>query len=183
MEEDDTTTSPNINAVESFINASMTSLNDTFFLPRITQNDESLLSPAPCLQSATPHNVINCKISEEVINAIRKQVLQDVQVGFNNKAVEFFHQVEDKLENIVDLKLNGSSYTNLQPARPPCRGNCNALDEKLKCFDERYDDFIDKYGKFNRSNDKKETLIETLENEILSVKADIVSLDQGLKHM
>ena len=61
--------------------------------------------------------------------------------------------------------------------------NCDALDEKLKCFNQRYEDFIDKYGKFNRTNDKKETIIETLENEILSVKADIVSLDKELKHM
>ena len=115
------TASPNVNAVESFINASMTSLNESFFLPRITQNDESLLSPAPCLQSTTPHNVADLNISENAINAIRNRVLQDMQISFNNKAVEFFQKFENQLENIVEMKLNGSTYTNLQPTRPPCQ--------------------------------------------------------------
>ena len=161
----------------------MTSLNETFFLPRITQNDESLLSPAPCLQSSAPHNVADLNIDENIINAIRDRVLQDVQVTFKDQAVQFFQQVEHQLENIVEMKMNGSTYTTLQLTRPPCQCNCVALDEKLNSFDTRYDEFIDKYDKFNCANDKKETLLETLNDEILAVKADIKALDKGLKQL
>ena len=183
MDEHSMIASPNGDAVSSFINASMASLNESFFLPRITQNDESLLSPAPCLQSSAPHDTADLIISENVINAIRNRVMQDAQVTFTNKAVEFFQQFESQIESFVDMKMNGSTYSKPQQTNAPCQGNCGALDEKLKKFDERYDDFIDKYTKFNRANDKKETLIETLNDEILAVKADIKALDEGLKHL
>ena len=48
--------SPSGKVMESFIDDSITSMNETFFLPRITQNDESLLSPE--VHSPAPSNML-----------------------------------------------------------------------------------------------------------------------------
>ena len=50
-------------------------------------------------------------------------------------------------------------------------------------FDERYEDFIDKFDKFNRVNDKHQTSQETLNDRIQSVRADITALDEALKNL
>ena len=42
---------------------------------------------------------------------------------------------------------------------------------------------MDKYDKFNKRNDKRETTHESLTNQIESVKADITVLDRELKDL
>ena len=109
--------SPIANAVESLINDSITSMNDTFFLPRITQND-SFESPSPQspvsyniadigmnVESATYQQVVNTKLHSDLVKLIYDQVLRDITATFNTKAIEFFQQFESRLEGIVVMKL------------------------------------------------------------------------------
>ena len=177
--------SPSGKVMESFIDDSITSMNETFFLPRITQNDESLLSPE--VHSPAPSNIADLGISVNVFNAIRGRVLQDMQATFNSKAVEFFQQFEERLENIVDLKLNNTNYKKslLQhiEGKKSSQNDMQSLELSLKKFDEHYEDFVDKYDKFNLVNDKLQTAEETLTDKIESVRADITRLDNNLKNL
>ena len=109
--------SPIANAVESLINDSITSMNDTFFLPRITQND-SFESPSPQspvsyniadigmnVETATYQQVVNTKLHSDLVKLVYDQVLRDITATFNTKAIEFFQQFESRLEGIVVMKL------------------------------------------------------------------------------
>ena len=177
--------SPNGKVIESLINDSITSMNETFCLPRITQNDESLLSPE--VKSPEPFNIADLDINVNTVNAIRTRVLQDMQATFSNKAVEFFKQIEQRLESIVDMKLNGAVYKEslLQQLESKKSSQCGmkSLEISLEKFDERYEDFIDKYDKFNLVNDKLHTVEETLSDQIQSVRADITALEKTLRNL
>ena len=183
--------SPSGNAAQSpFVNESINSMNNSFFLPRITQNEESFMSPAA--KSPTIAGMDEFGISAKAMEAICAYVIQHMQAkanfnaNFNTKAVEFFQNLEGRLEDIVDLKMNSSTYIeSLQRnVSTPNTSQANptiALEEKIRKFDEEYEDFIDKYSKLNKINDKIETTNETLSIEIDSVKADIVELEAGLR--
>ena len=171
-EGEDVIASPSVNPVESFINDSIASMNETFFLPRITQNDDSLLSPTPKSprpQTPVLYDIDDMGITASAAKAIHSRILQDLQVTFNRKAVEFFQQFEQRLESIVDMKLNGSTSKDLlQDATVSAAvetSQINAFKEKLSKFDDNYEDFMDKYNKFNQINDKTDTSLETLDKK------------------
>ena len=183
--------SPGDNAVGSFVNDSIASMNDSFYLPRITQNDESILSPkSPSPQSPGPYSTADFGINASAANEIYKRVLKDLQPTFSRGAVDFFQQFEHRLESIVDLKFNCSTYletlqqqhgTALSAATSASQ--TSALEARLNKFDEDYENFMDKYDKFNKRNDKRETTHESLTSQIESVKADITVLDRELKDL
>ena len=183
--------SPGDNAVGSFVNDSIASMNDSFYLPRITQNDESILSPkSPSPQSPGPYSAADFGINASAANEIYKRVLKDLQPTFSRGAVDFFQQFEHRLESIVDLKFNCSTYletlqqqhgTALSAVTSACQ--TSALEARLNKFDEDYENFMDKYDKFNKRNDKRETTHESLTNQIESVKADVTVLDRELKDL
>ena len=178
LEEEDVIASPSVNPVESFINDSIASMNETFFLPRITQNDDSLLSPTPKSprpQTPVLYDIDDMGITANAAKAIHSRILQDLQVTFNRKAVEFFQQFEQRLESIVDMKLNGSTSKDLLQdviaSTAVEVSQINTIEEKLSKFDDNYEDFTDKYNKFNQINDKMETSQESLVKKINSIKA------------
>ena len=175
---------PNEKAASTFINESITSMNNSFFLPRITQNDESFLSPA--VHSSAPVDIAELGITAKALDAIRSHVQQDMETTFNNKAIEFFHQFESRVESAVDMKMDSTSYKESLLQHIERRDSTqvdNQLERTLKKFDERYEDFIDKYDKFNLVNDKHQTSQETLTDQIQSVRADITVLDEALKNL
>ena len=181
--------SPSDNLVGSIINDSIASMNDSFFLPRITQNDESILSPkSSSPQSTAPYSTADFGTSTNAANAIYNRVLKDLQTAFSQGGINFFQQLEHRIESIVNLKMNSSTYIeSLQRnVSTPSTSQANptiALEEKIRKFDEEYEDFVDKYSKFNKINDKVETTNESLSIEIDSVKADIVELEAGLRQI
>ena len=181
--------SPSDNLVGSIINDSIASMNDSFFLPRITQNDESILSPkSSSPQSTAPYSTADFGTSTNAANAIYNRVLKDLQTAFSQGGINFFQQLEHRIESIVNLKMNSSTYIeSLQRnVSTPSTSQANptiALEEKIRKFDEEYEDFVDKYSKFNKINDKIETTNESLSIEIDSVKADIVELEAGLRQI
>ena len=192
LEEEDVIASPSVNPVESFINDPIASMNKTFFLPRIAQNEDSLLSLSPTPKSPRPqtptlYDIDDMGINTSAAKAIHSRILQDLQVTFNRKAVEFFQQFEQRLENIVDMKLNCSTSKDLlQDAITSTAveaSQINTIEEKLSKFDDNYEDFTDKYNKFNQINDKMETSQESLVKKINSIKAEITQLSQGLKNL
>ena len=105
--------SPSGKAASTFINDSIASMNNSFFLPRITQNDESLLSPAA--HSSAPVGIAELGISAKALDAIRSSIVQDMESTFNNKAVEFFHQFESRVESAVDMKMDSTSLHTRNP--------------------------------------------------------------------
>ena len=181
--------SPSDNLVGSIINDSIASMNDSLFLPRITQNDESILSPkSSSPQSTAPYSTADFGTSTNAANAIYNRVLKDLQTAFSQGGINFFQQLEHRIESIVNLKMNSSTYIeSLQRnVSTPSTSQANptiALEEKIHKFDEEYEDFVDKYSKFNKINDKIETTNESLSIEIDSVKADIVELEAGLRQI
>ena len=186
MEGDLTSASPSGNAVSSFINDSVASLNESFFLPRITQNEDSLLSPN--VQSPAPYSVADFGVHANIANKIYNRVLQDLQTTFSRGAIDFYQSFEQRLESIVDLKMDSSTYKEslLSNFIVPLTAGTNQaqlLEERLKKIDEAYEDFMDKYDKFNQVNDKRETANETLSDKLRAVKADITELDKGLRDL
>ena len=178
--------SPGGNAAQSpFVNESINSMNNSFFLPRITQNEESFMSPAA--KSPTFAGMDELGISAKAIEAIGAYVIQHMQASsnanFNTNAVEFFQNLEGRLEDIVDLKLNGSYKEHIQGCKSSHETRMHLFEDKLKMFDDHYEDFMYKYNKFNLVNDKIETNNETLSDQIQSVKADISELDRRLKDL
>ena len=103
--------SPGDNAVGSFVIDSIASMNESFYLPRITQNDESILSPkSPSPQSPGLFSTADFGINASAANAIYNRVLKDLQPTFSQGAVDFFRQFEHRIESFVDLKLDCSTY-------------------------------------------------------------------------
>ena len=133
------------NAVASLINDSIASFNESFHLPRITQNDESFQSPN--IHSPAPHNMADLGLNANAYNIIHNRILQDLQATFRGEAVNFFHQIENRLESIVDMKVNSTTYKeslarNIAAPATTTANQTHVLEEKLTKFDEAYEDFI-----------------------------------------
>ena len=176
--------SPGGNAAQSpFVNESINSMNTSFFLPRITQNEDSFMSPA-AQSPTTTAGMAELGISAKAIETIRAHVMQDMQANFKTQAVQFFQEFEGRIEDYVDLKFNGSSYKeHIQGCKSKQETKIQLFEDKLKMFDDHYEDFMHKFNKLDLVHDKIETKNETLSDQLQSVKADISELDRHLKDL
>ena len=104
--------------------------------------------------------------------------------GENSEEIEFNHKKlnkkMDKLE--TDFESYTAQFKTLNEKINKLNViQINALEENKRKFDENYEDFIDKYCKFNQKTDKLDTENDTQNDEITKIQTQIETLQLELK--